>query len=137
MSTAGSILTTSQKALRAYRHCLRATKVAFDGDTRMLLASRNQLRQGMISPPENQKDLSPEGRVQLLEDIALFLRRNVVQGQKVGTDPVTSEPQYHLNIHKDTELGDNDSIKMKTNLKGRSFPKSNTGCCGSGNSEQK
>ena len=131
-TTNSSILTTSQKALRAYRHCLRATKIAFDGDTRMLLASRSQLRQGMIDPPENQRDLSAAGRVQLLEDIALFLRRNVVQGRKVGVDPVTSKPQYHLNIHKDTELGDNDSIKLKTNLKSRSFPKSNTGFCGSG-----
>lgn len=114
-------LSVTRQALRAYRHCLRATTVAFQGDARMLLAARSQLKQGMSSPPANQKGLSPEGRVQLLEDIALFLRRNVVQGRKVAVDPLTQEPQYHLNIHRDTELGDNESIKVKTNLKSRAF----------------
>lgn len=127
MSTTSSITT---QALRAYRHALRATTIAFHGDTRMLLAARQQMRQGMIHPPEDQKDLSPEGRVQFLEDIALFLKRNVVQGRKVDVDPVTQEAQYHLNIHKDTELGDNESIKVKTNLKARSFKNPSGGCGG-------
>lgn len=127
MSTTSSIAT---QALRAYRHALRATTIAFHGDTRMLLAARQQMKQGMIHPPENQKDLSPEGKVQLMEDIALFLRRNVVQGKKVDVDPITQATQYHLNIHKDTELGDNDSIKQKTNLKARSFRNPTGGCGG-------
>lgn len=110
-----------QAALNAYRHGLRATRTAFDGDARMLLAARAKMREGMENPPN--PELSKEQQIQHLEDVAVFLRRNLVQGKKEGTGE-----KYHLNIHGETELGDNDSIKKaKSTLVSRGG-----GCCGGG-----
>lgn len=85
--------------------------------------------------PQQEQDkgkekLSPQGQVQLLEDIAMFLRHNVVQGKRVVANDTE---QYHLNIHKDTELGDNDTVKtgkVDTKLRGREWKRgdTNTGC---------
>ncbi|CAI4038343.1 hypothetical protein SMKI_04G6870 [Saccharomyces mikatae IFO 1815] len=116
-------MSTRLKALNAYRHGLRATRVAFQNDTEVLIAARAKMRSGMLCPP-NPK-LNTEEQIQHLEDVAVFLRRNLVQGKKVdGTN--TKEPRYHLNIHKDTELGDNETVadptvKVKTKLRARPF----------------
>ena len=80
----------------------------------MLLAARRQMREGMRNPPD--PSIPFDDRVQLMEDVAVFLRRNIVQGVRV--DGVSDgRPVYHLNIHKDTELGDN--ITASANGKGR------------------
>lgn len=115
------IMSLRQNALNAYRNGLRATRIAFNGDTRMLLASRAKMREGMENPPN--PELSKEQQIKHLEDVATFLKRNLVQGRKEG-----SEEKYHLNIHKETELGDNESIK-----KAKSTLASEVGgCCGGG-----
>lgn len=116
-------MSTRSKALNAYRHGLRAARIAFQNDTEVLLAARAKMRSGMLSPP-NPK-LTTEEQVQHLEDVAVFLRRNLVQGKKVDCAN-KKEPRYHLNIHKDTELGDNETVadptaRVKTNLKARPF----------------
>ncbi|KAK0733793.1 mitochondrial zinc maintenance protein 1, mitochondrial [Lasiosphaeria miniovina] len=91
-------------ALQAYRHLMRAARVAFEGDTRVLSAARQQIRDsfretaGIDSP-------DVKARVQQAEEIASALRHNVVQGKKDGD-------RYKLRIHKDTERGDNDTIKI-------------------------
>ena len=93
----------------------------------MLTAARVQMRNGMIDPPN--PELSKEDQIKHLEDIALFLRRNVVQGVKTPQD----EARYHLNIHKDTELGDNEDTKIpkrNTLTGGKTSPVG--GCCGGG-----
>lgn len=69
----------------------------------MLLAARRQMREGMRNPPD--PSIPFDDRVQLMEDVAVFLRRNIVQGVRV--DGEGGRPVYHLNIHKETELGDN------------------------------
>ena len=69
----------------------------------MLLAARRQMREGMRNPPD--PSIPFDDRVQLMEDVAVFLRRNIVQGVRV--DGEGGKPVYHLNIHKETELGDN------------------------------
>ncbi|CAI4059483.1 Mzm1p SKDI_04G6940 [Saccharomyces kudriavzevii IFO 1802] len=116
-------MSTRSKALNAYRHGLRATRIAFQNDTEILSAARAKMRSGMASPP-NPK-LTAEEQIQHLEDVAVFLRRNLVQGKKVEGANM-KQPRYHLNIHGDTELGDNEAIadptaKVKTNLKARPF----------------
>ncbi|CCK72580.1 Mzm1p KNAG_0K02170 [Huiozyma naganishii CBS 8797] len=112
-------------ALTAYRHALRAARVAFQGDTAVLLAARSQMRSGMLDPPD--KTLSPAQQAQYMEDVATYLRRNVVQATRVNTAGGPPEqhhqPRFHLNIHGDTELGDNDSIRNKTQLKAKHWPK--------------
>lgn len=105
---------TVKAALTAYRHALRASRVAFNNDLRTLTAARLKMRQGMINPPN--PDMSPKEQVQFMEDVAKILRQNVVQGTKL---PQTKDGKdvYQLNIHPDTELGDNESIKQKTKFK--------------------
>lgn len=110
-----------QNALNAFRNGLRATRIAFDGDTRMLLASRAKMREGMENPPN--PELSKEEQIKLLEDVAIFLKRNIVQGKKEG-----DEEKYHLNIHSETELGDNESIKKTKST----LVSQGGGCCGGG-----
>ncbi|CEP61266.1 Mzm1p LALA0_S02e10528g [Lachancea lanzarotensis] len=113
-------MSTRMAALAAYRNGLRATRVAFSQDTRVLLAARTQMRDGMVHPPN--PELSPEQQISHLNDVAEFLRRNIVQGKKTEGD------KYALNIHKDTELGDNETVKQaKATLAAKGG-----GCCGGG-----
>lgn len=122
-------MSNSQRALSAYRSALRATKVAFNNDIQTLTAARIRMKEEMKS----EKSLSnPEfnniQRVELLEQISEFLKRNIVQGVK------NDESKYTLNIHKDTELGDNDDIKVKkSTLKAGGM--TGGGCCGGGKIE--
>ncbi|AMD20948.1 HEL333Wp [Eremothecium sinecaudum] len=114
-------MTIANKALAAYRNGLRASRIAFGNDTRALLASRKLMKDGMRSPPN--PEATPEEQIQYMNDVAKILRNNVVQGErKDGTDV------FELNIHKDIELGDNNSIKKpKSTLTAGAV---SGGCCG-------
>lgn len=72
-------------ALQAYRNLLRASRLTFQGDERLLLNARNQIRLGFrekagLSP----SDPAVAPAVQQAEEIAQFLRQNVVQGRDEG-----------------------------------------------------
>ncbi|ANZ75705.1 BA75_02983T0 [Komagataella pastoris] len=115
-------MSQASRALKAYRNALRATSVAFKNDLPTLNAARNEIRTHMKSLEDPKgTNRSIDERLKLLEEVTVFLRRNIVQGRKVDED------KYRLNIHKDTELGDNDDIKKK-----KDSPSSGgfTGCCG-------
>ena len=66
-----------------------------------------------------------EEHVKLTRDLAVFLRRNIIQGQQTGENSwrasfaPSSSPLYPLfksssglRVTEDTELGDNDSVKQ-------------------------
>ncbi|KAK4936626.1 Mitochondrial zinc maintenance protein 1, mitochondrial [Elasticomyces elasticus] len=94
-------------AKAAYRHLLRATRVAFEGDYTLLHAARVQARTGFDSlsslDPSSEE---AQKQIQHAEGVASILRHNLVQGQQVeGSDAIK------LNIHKDIERGDNDTVK--------------------------
>ncbi|ETN46214.1 uncharacterized protein HMPREF1541_00398 [Cyphellophora europaea CBS 101466] len=94
-------------ALAAYRHLLRAARVAFQGDVQLLQASQSQARQGF----QDKRSLDPSSEeaneaIKHAEGVAEILRTNVVQGRRAD-----GEHSYKLNIHKDTERGENDTIK--------------------------
>ncbi|KAK3362574.1 hypothetical protein B0T25DRAFT_561644 [Lasiosphaeria hispida] len=94
-------------ALQAYRHLLRAARIAFEGDVRVLDAARQSIRQGFrdkATLPASDPSIPPA--IQHAEEVASFLRANLVQGKKEEGD------MYKLRIHKDTERGDNDTIKL-------------------------
>ncbi|GME75969.1 unnamed protein product [[Candida] boidinii] len=84
--------------------------------------------------PEN-ADKSVDERINLLIQVSKFLKSNIVQGEKHGKTP-EGKDKYLLNIHKDTELGDNDKIGGKNRRKptlGNPNPSSGSGsggCCG-------
>jgi len=95
-------------ALVAYRHLLRATRIAFNEDIPLLTSARKQARSTFLT----NRSLTPESPESIAaithaEDVAKFLRENIVQGQKVEGDE-----KYKLRIHEHTERGDNDTVKM-------------------------
>ncbi|KAJ4408895.1 Mitochondrial zinc maintenance protein 1, mitochondrial [Neurospora sp. IMI 360204] len=93
-------------ALQAYRHLMRAARVAFDGDARTLTAAYESISRGFRENqnlPANDPTIAPA--IAHAEEVASFLRSNVVQGRKEGES-------YKLRIHQDTERGDNDTIKL-------------------------
>ncbi|KAF2009772.1 mitochondrial zinc maintenance protein 1, mitochondrial [Aaosphaeria arxii CBS 175.79] len=94
-------------ALQAYRHILRSTRVAFQGDFNTLAAARWQARQTFEKNrglPTGSEELTKQ--ITHAEDVAKFLRANVVQGQVVD-----DKGNYKLNIHDETERGNNEDIK--------------------------
>ncbi|KXJ90536.1 mitochondrial zinc maintenance protein 1, mitochondrial [Microdochium bolleyi] len=96
-------------ALAAYRNLWRSANVAFHGDQRMLTAARDSIRTGFrtnshLEPTNPQY----EPAVQHANDVASILRKNVVQGKQIDKDG----DSYKLNIHAETERGDNESIKF-------------------------
>jgi len=106
------------KSLKAYRQLARAARLAFKGDDLASNASRDRIRAEFAKPVVDQPDLLK--RLQMARDVAHILRSNVVQGQ------MNERGNYKLGLHKDTELGDNDS-RLESNI----MPSgSSQGCCG-------
>ncbi|KAF4627199.1 hypothetical protein G7Y89_g10957 [Cudoniella acicularis] len=94
-------------ALAAYRHLLRSTRIAFQGDTHLLTASRQEIRSGFRKNANLRlEDPALPGYIAHAEDVAKILVQNVVQGKHEGDN------KYKLRIHEQTERGDNDTIKM-------------------------
>jgi len=96
-------------AVQAYRHLMRAARIAFEGDVRTLDAARQSIRQGFrdkASLPASHPSIQPA--IQHAEEVAAFLKTNLVQGKREGST-------YKLRIHEHTERGDNDSIKQGNN----------------------
>ncbi|KAF1942758.1 hypothetical protein EJ02DRAFT_433791 [Clathrospora elynae] len=95
-------------ALVAYRNLLRSARIAFQGDMNTLFAARTEARKNF----ESNRDLrvgSEELQKSLVhaEEVAKFLRENVVQGQAQDDGE-----NYKLRIHEHTERGDNEDIKQ-------------------------
>ncbi|KAI8937369.1 Mitochondrial zinc maintenance protein 1, mitochondrial [Plenodomus lindquistii] len=109
-----------EMALVAYRNLLRSTRIAFQGDMTVLSAARAEVRKNF----ESNRSLSAGSdeytkQIAHAEEVAKFLRENVVQGQATDTD------QYQLRIHEHTERGNNEDIKKS---KGTTLGGS-TKCC--------
>ncbi|KAI0908070.1 hypothetical protein F4824DRAFT_188368 [Ustulina deusta] len=95
----------STTALPAYRSLLRAARMAFQDDGKMLDAARSAIRSGFRTNAALEPT-SPEfpTAVKHAEEVATILRQNVVQGRRDGD-------VYKLRIHEETERGDNDTVK--------------------------
>lgn len=121
----------TQRALNAYRAALRSTKIAFNNDIKTLTAARAKIREEMRSETSlSDPKLNNLQRIELLEQVSQFLKRNIVQAVKKPTE----ESRYVLNIHKETELGDNDDIKKKSSTL-NAGNSTGGGCCGNGQIE--
>jgi len=99
-------------ALVAYRHLLRSTRIAFQGDLPLLTAARQEARTAF----QAQASLGPEDpalglAIAHAEQVSKILVENIVQGKHEGGD------KYKLRIHEQTERGDNDTIKMPNGQK--------------------
>jgi len=94
-------------ALAAYRHLLRSTRIAFQGDLPLLHAARQEARNGFQKNSAILvEDPALASAIAHAEEVAQILRQNVVQGKHDGDN------KYKLRIHEDTERGDNDTVKM-------------------------
>ncbi|KAM0425017.1 hypothetical protein ACHAPT_009818 [Fusarium lateritium] len=113
---------TTVPALNAYRHLMRAARIAFQGDVHILSAAQIQIRNEF----RQKASIDPSGAsaaIQHAEEVAKVLRENVVQGKKTEQGQDT----YKLRIHEHTERGDNESI-----LTAGSGTAQGGGCCGGG-----
>jgi len=82
-------------------------RIAFHGDTPMLLAARNHARHGFDENRQLSEDTKIVDAIKYAQEVAKILRENVVQGMSNEGE----NGRYKLNIHEHTERGDNDSIK--------------------------
>ncbi|WEW59489.1 Mitochondrial zinc maintenance protein 1, mitochondrial [Emydomyces testavorans] len=72
---------SSASALTAYRQLLRATRIAFEGDYRVLHAARAEARRQF---DENRKPgVDTPMKIQHALETAHILKTNVVQGEKI------------------------------------------------------
>jgi complex III assembly factor LYRM7 len=82
-------------ALAAYRHLLRATRIAFVGDFHLLHAARTQAREGFNSLATLKPDSEEAQKgIAHAEGVAEVLRHNVVQGKQVDGSDVLSTKWY-------------------------------------------
>ncbi|KAK6347747.1 Mitochondrial zinc maintenance protein 1, mitochondrial [Orbilia javanica] len=99
-------------AIHAYRALLRAAQAAFQGDSKLLLASHREIRAQFERNLGSASGDDKEEKVKHAFEVAKFLKQNVVQAEKVD-----GQEQFKLRLRDETERGDNESIK--TPLKGR------------------
>lgn len=100
---------TRDMALAAYRHLLRSTRIAFQGDLPTLIAARRAAREGFESKRNLSLDSTEASEgIQHAENVSKVLRENVVQGQAIEG----KENSYKLRIHEYTERGDNETVKI-------------------------
>ncbi|KZZ88476.1 mitochondrial complex I protein Fmp36 [Moelleriella libera RCEF 2490] len=100
---------------------MRAARVAFRGDAPVLAAAQQQIRDGFRQKASlTPSDPDAASAIQHAQEVAKFLRSNVVQGVRLDGH----DNKYQLRIHEHTERGDNDSIKVA----GRA--QDSAGCCG-------
>ncbi|EGN95462.1 hypothetical protein SERLA73DRAFT_186477 [Serpula lacrymans var. lacrymans S7.3] len=99
-------------ARAAYRNLLRASAFTFRGDAQILRAFRLKMRTETLAitsgPPT---DAVLEEKTKLAREIAGILRKNVVQARRVSGNGANGEDVWSLRMTKDTELGDNATIK--------------------------
>jgi complex III assembly factor LYRM7 len=87
-------------ALAAYRHLLRATRIAFHEDHPLLHAARAQARVG-FDKQSSLDPTSPEAvkAIEHAEGVATILRHNIVQGvQAEGDDKLSSCFVVFINV---------------------------------------
>lgn len=94
------------QALHAYKAALRATRIAFNGDAKILTAARLKVREGF----EENRNLEDQEKIQeslkSINEVAVFLTRNVVQGEQ------NDDGRYLLKFHDKIELGSNETIRQ-------------------------
>ncbi|KAJ3521912.1 hypothetical protein NMY22_g12112 [Coprinellus aureogranulatus] len=97
-------------ARAAYRDVWRASSVVFRGDDTILQAFRQKMR--LDATAAAQEATTPDAyqqSTQHFRDIAVVLRKNIVQASKVGERD--GKDVYRVHMRPETELGDNDTVK--------------------------
>ncbi|KAI9933507.1 hypothetical protein ASPWEDRAFT_616829 [Aspergillus wentii DTO 134E9] len=98
---------TGVSARSAYRQLLRATRVAFHNDVRVLIGARQEARQNFDQ--HRRHGIDTPMQINHALEVASILKHNIVQGSREAGD---ESAKWELNIHDNIERGDNDSIKV-------------------------
>ncbi|KAI9276965.1 hypothetical protein BDA99DRAFT_494551 [Phascolomyces articulosus] len=124
MSSAASS-PSRQAAIAAYRTLLRTQREVFGEDMRAIQAAKKETHaRFMQNKDETNVDVLEE-KLKLADQVTSLLRKNVVQGVP------REDNTYELRITKDTELGDNDTIKNAKGSHRKNRKKAaQQGCCG-------
>ncbi|CDH60118.1 hypothetical protein RO3G_02732 [Lichtheimia corymbifera JMRC:FSU:9682] len=124
MSSAAS--PSRQAAIAAYRNLLRTQRQVFGEDIRAIQAAKKETHSRFMQYKDESNVDVLEEKLKLADQVITLLRHNVVQG--IPKDDNT----FELRITKDTELGDNESIKLAKGSHRRNRKKAAVqGCCGS------
>ncbi|KIK59850.1 hypothetical protein GYMLUDRAFT_74302 [Collybiopsis luxurians FD-317 M1] len=99
-------------ARSAYRQLYRASASTFGGDSAMLTAFRYKMREDAISAKSETDPLAYEQYAKHAKEVAEFIKRNIVQASRLP-----KQETWSLRITKDTELGDNETIKNPSSSK--------------------
>ncbi|KAG5358513.1 Mitochondrial zinc maintenance protein 1 [Yarrowia sp. B02] len=114
------------QGLSAYRNVLRAANLAFKNDHFVLGQAKANIRKGFEDGRKlDPKDEDVKVRLEHINGVAYVLRTQVVQGQKHNPD----EEKYQLNLHKDSEMGDNESIKSPPPMPTKGKKGKKVKCC--------
>ncbi|SPO21275.1 related to MZM1  len=95
-----------QRAIGLYKRLLRTSRKTFDGDNVAIAAARDETRRRFKAAAQETDAAKIDEGLRMGDEIVSVLRQNVVQG-KWRQD----SNAYELRMTKDTELGNNDSIK--------------------------
>ncbi|EST06597.1 Complex 1 LYR protein [Kalmanozyma brasiliensis GHG001] len=95
-----------QRAIGLYKRLLRTSRKTFDGDSNAIAAARDETRRRFRDAAQEIDAAKIDEGLKMGDEIVSVLRQNVVQG-KWRQD----RDAYELRMTKETELGNNDSIK--------------------------
>ncbi|KAI9511311.1 RF-1 domain-containing protein [Russula earlei] len=103
-------------ARSVYRDLWRASATTFAGDPPVLLAFRKKIRKDALEQYPVTDEEAFKNNLKLGREIANFLRKNIVQAERLPVQPGQNNLEtYKLRITDHTELGDNDTIKNAEN----------------------
>lgn len=97
-----------QNVLSVYRKLLRTITATFASDTTQAAHARATAHTQFMDCRTLVQDKDILAKIKVAEQVEMMLRRNVVRGVKKDDSET-----YVLQITKDTEIGDNDSVKKK------------------------
>eukprot|EP00123_Amoebidium_parasiticum_P020311 comp47228_c0_seq1/m.47595 comp47228_c0_seq1/g.47595 ORF comp47228_c0_seq1/g.47595 comp47228_c0_seq1/m.47595 type:complete len:119 (-) comp47228_c0_seq1:30-386(-) len=105
----------TSRALTCYRALLRARAAAFKNDASVLLASRNKIKTEFKKNAAETDATKIQQMIKYGEDVAVFIRQNVVQARK------TEKGTYKVEVRPETE-------KTELKPKSKATPSSGGGC---------
>ncbi len=121
-------MSTRDGALKAYRAALRAMNLTFRGDREVMTAAKTKLKNEMkAAKSKDHPEMNVEERINLLNQVAIYLTKNIVQGVKEKDDNT-----YMLRFHEKTETNKNTPLTKRRKVTLHAGPVTKQGgCCSS------
>ncbi|CAJ0926719.1 13956_t:CDS:2 [Entrophospora sp. SA101] len=107
------MISTRYSVLKAYKNLLKVQKITFNGDNYALKEAKRKTWEEFRKNKDEVDIIKINKCIGEAEEVAGILKKNIVQAVLVDND----QKLFKLNITKDTELGDNESIKNPLSAK--------------------